>query len=244
MQIDKLKQFNPKGLPWAMWIPKEWKICEACEPQHNATKVQAKATRLRLLARSSSFFFTNSFHFLTFSATPKPDSLLFVGNPHSVNLRASPSATLVDSSSSFPSLTAAVSVNMLTTTESTRSSEEIMVLTRETQPPHIIPVTSSRTGESLICVWLWRSDSASGERISVLKVFDMEKFGRRILRRWWLRLRRRSVGSREVKWLSWLGLKRKLGGEERDRRSRWDAIIGGCNCKREPLKFSCFWYSA
>ena len=45
-------------------------------------------------------------------------------------------------------LTAAVSVNMLTTVESTRSSAERSDLTQDTQPPHIIPETSRRADDS------------------------------------------------------------------------------------------------
>jgi hypothetical protein len=114
---------------------------------------------------------------------------------------------------------------MLTTTESTLSSEDRMFLTRETQPPHIIPVTSRRTGESLVCCWSWRRGDC-GERISVVKEFDTEKFCRRIFRLWWMR--RRFVGSRETKWWPWLKLKERLGGEKRESLSRWVAIIGWC----------------
>ena len=114
-------------LPWPAWIPRECKIWEAWDPQHTATKVQAKST-LFLLLTINSFFLIISFHIFTFSATPLPDTLFFASNPHSLNFFAKLSATLPDISPSNNAsgfnFTAAVSVNMLTTADSTLSSAE------------------------------------------------------------------------------------------------------------------------
>lgn len=158
-------------------------MCEACDPQHSATKVQAKATRFLLLANDSSFFLAISFHFLTLSATPIPDILLFDGNPQSVNLAARSSAKPAIFKSllrtSCFNLTAAVSVNMLTTTDSTRSSTERTVRTRDTQPPHIIPVTSSRTDGSIFRV---TGDCMVREARLASRVLEMVNIGARELK--------------------------------------------------------------
>jgi hypothetical protein len=105
----------------------------------------ANATRSRLRSRSSCFLAAISLHLRALSPAPAaaPPRHVVAGNPHSVSQAASSSPA--PGGAGARKRTAADSPRRLTAAISTSGSAARMDRTRATQPPHIMPLTSSST---------------------------------------------------------------------------------------------------